>query len=137
MKISSEQDYKAFEVAIGPLWDVQNKAGGADNSKEHWAFVVRDADGTVVGGVGGHFKWDWMYVQHLIVAPELRGEGVGRALMEKAEELARSKGVVGIYLKTLGYQAPEFYQKCGFEVNGVIEDMPKGTRHYTLVKRLA
>ncbi len=136
MNLISENDYKAFEAAIGPLWDVQNAADGADNGKEHWAFTLRDEAGAVVGGVGGHFKWDWMYVQHLIVAPELRGKGVGRALMQKAEELARSKGVVGMYLKTLGYQAPEFYQKCGFEVNGVIADMPKGTSHYTLVKRL-
>lgn len=96
MQIVFEKDYDAFEQVIGPLWEVQNAADRADNGKEMWAFTLRDADGAVVGGVGGHFKWDWMYVQHLIVAPELRGEGVGRALMEKAEELARSKGVVGI-----------------------------------------
>jgi GNAT superfamily N-acetyltransferase len=136
MNLISENDYKAFEEAIGPLWDVQNAADGADNSKEQWAFVVRDDAGSVVCGVGGHIKWDWMYVQHLIVAPELRGKGAGRELMQRAEELARSKGVVGMHLKTLGYQAKDFYLKCGFEVNGVIEDMPKGTSHYTLVKRL-
>ena len=136
MKIVSESDYKAFEEAIEPLWVAQNAADGTENAKEQWAFVVRDEAGAVVGGVGGHFKWDWMYVQHLIVAPELRGKGTGRELMRQAEELARSKGGVGMYLKTLGYQAPDFYQKCGFEVNGVIADMPKGTSHYTLVKRL-
>ena len=136
MKILAEMDYKAFEEAIGPLWTAQNAADGTDNSKEHWAFTLRDEAGRVVAGVGGHIKWDWMYVQHLIVAPELRGTGVGTELMRQAEELARSKEVVGMYLKTLGYQAKDFYLKCGFEVNGVIADMPKGTSHYTLVKRL-
>jgi len=136
MKIVSEYDYKAFEQAIEPLWVVQNAADGTDTAKENWAFVVRDKAERVVGGVGGHIKWDWMYVQHLIVAPELRGKGAGRDLMHKAEELARRKGVMGMYLKTLGYQAKDFYLKCGFEVNAVIEDMPKGTNHYTLVKRL-
>ncbi len=136
MKIVSENDYMVFEQELTPLWAAQNAADEADNAKENWAFTLRDEAGRVVGGVGGHFKWDWMYVQHLIMAPELRGKGAGRQLMQRAEELARSKGVVGMYLKTLGYQAKDFYLKCGFEVNAVIEDMPKGTNHYTLVKRL-
>ena len=134
--IAAEDDYKAFEQALNPLWVAQNAANGTDMAKETWAFTLRDEAGRVVGGVGGHVMWDWMYVQHLIVAPELRGKGAGRELMDKAEAFARSKGIVGMYVKTLGYQAPAFYQKCGFEVNGVIEDMPKGTSHYTLVKRL-
>ena len=137
MKIVAEADYKTFEEAIGPLWAVQNAADGTDMTKDHWSFLVRDDAGGVSGGVGGYIMWDWMYVQHLIVAPGLRDKGLGRDLMRQAEELARSKGVVGMHLKTLGYQAKDFYLKCGFEVNSVIEDMPKGSSYYTLVKRVA
>jgi ribosomal protein S18 acetylase RimI-like enzyme len=35
-----------------------------------------------------------------------------------------------------GFQAPEFYQKLGYEVLGVLEDYPRHHKNYSLRKHL-
>lgn len=57
-------------------------------------------------------------INALIVGEAARGRGVGTMLMQKGEELARSKHVHKIYLETgKGWKAEPFYQKLGYRVN--------------------
>jgi GNAT superfamily N-acetyltransferase len=53
----------------------------------------------------------------LIVAPEARGRGVGRALLARAEREARGRGCVQLEVTTAEHRAGahEFYQRMGFE----------------------
>ena len=53
----------------------------------------------------------------LVVAPEARGKGVGRALMTRVDREARSRACVRIEVTTAGHQAGdrEFYERLGFE----------------------
>lgn len=136
MKILQAPDYNVFEAALAPLWKEQNELDGVPADKKRWAFTMEDDDQQLAGGIGGHIKWNWMYIQHLIVVPEMRGKGVGKALLAKAEQLARDMELKGIYLITLSYQAPAFYEREGFTVAGVIEDMPQGASMMTMYKRL-
>ena len=51
-----------------------------------------------------------------------RHGGLGSALIERAEALARAKDCVGMWLDTYTYQAPDFYPRHGFEEFGRIKD---------------
>ncbi len=98
-------------------------------------FLLKAEDGTVVGGLTGYALYDWLFVQFLAVPEELRGSGYGRALLNDAEAWAREEGLVGMWLDTFEFQARPFYEKLGFDVFGVIEDHPVGSRRYFLQKR--
>lgn len=56
------------------------------------------------------------YLQELYVVPELRGRGIGRALMEHTVELVRERGADGIDLNTgeTDTAARGLYESMGF-----------------------
>jgi ribosomal protein S18 acetylase RimI-like enzyme len=56
--------------------------------------------------------------------------------MQRAEDLAREKDCVGIWLDTFSFQAPEFYKKLGFSECGEILDYPLGHKRHFFQKRL-
>jgi GNAT superfamily N-acetyltransferase len=98
-------------------------------------FINDPATGKISGGLAGHGAYDWMFVQYLFVPEELRGHGVGRAVMQRAEEWARTEGLIGIWLDTFDFQARPFYEKLGFSVFGTIDDHPVGGKRYFMRKR--
>jgi GNAT superfamily N-acetyltransferase len=53
----------------------------------------------------------------LVVAPEARGRGVGRALFARVEREARGRGCVQLEVTTAEHRAGahEFYERMGFE----------------------
>jgi ribosomal protein S18 acetylase RimI-like enzyme len=56
------------------------------------------------------------YLQELYVVPELRGQGIGRALLEATMADARDAGATGIDLNTgaTDTAARALYESCGF-----------------------
>ena len=100
-----------------------------------YGFVLKDDAGAIVGGLTGYVLYGWMFVQFLSVAEELRGRGLGQALMADAEAWARQHGLTGMWLDTFAFQRPEFYRKLGFVEFGTIEDHPKGSRRIFFQKR--
>jgi ribosomal protein S18 acetylase RimI-like enzyme len=69
------------------------------------------------------------YLAELYVAPEKRGQGMGRALMEAAIELAREEGARGMDLGTGEHDtaARALYESLGFTNN---EGRPGGPVNY-------
>ena len=59
---------------------------------------------------------DETYLQELYVVPTLRGQGIGRALLEKTIEVARERGSDGIDLNTgeSDTAARSLYESMGF-----------------------
>lgn len=56
------------------------------------------------------------YVSSLYVLPQFQGSGIGKILMNKAEEIARQKGYDRIWLGVMkdNIKALEWYKKIGF-----------------------
>lgn len=102
---------------------------------ENISFVLKDDNGNISGGITANMFWHHMHIESLWVDENLRGEGYGRVLLEKLENIALEKGCRFIYLDTFSFQAPEFYKHNGYEVFGTIEDHPKGFNQYFLHKR--
>ena len=99
------------------------------------AILARDATGALIGGVNGVTHWRWLYVRHLWVAPDARGMGLGRELLTLAEDAARARGAIGVYLDTFDDGAAAFYERCGFARFGKIGDFPQGFSRTFLMKR--
>jgi ribosomal protein S18 acetylase RimI-like enzyme len=62
----------------------------------------------------------YAYIDDVAVDTKFRRQGVGRALIERAIEWARSKGFPGLMLETQNNNiaACKLYKACGFELRG-------------------
>ena len=61
-------------------------------------------------------------IAKLLVHPDARGRGAGRALMEAAEAQARAMGLSLLVLDTAGAAAERIYRGMGWVEVGVIPD---------------
>ncbi len=113
-----------------------NDAAVGPTERRQVAIVVRDDDGAIVGGLWGMIGYRWLFVQYLALPPAMRGQGVGRDLMLRAEAAARAAGCIGIWLDTFSFQARGFYERLGFGVVGHIGDFPPGETRFFLSKRI-
>jgi len=92
-------------------------------------------EGQIAAGLAGETYCGWLFVRYLWVSDELRGRGVGRELMARAEARARELGCHSAWLDTFSFQAPGFYEKLGYEEFGRL-DYPPGHHKHFLRKRL-
>jgi putative acetyltransferase len=92
-------------------------------------FVARDGQGKPVGM--GSLKDHGAAlgeVKRMYTLPEVRGQRVGSRLLDRIEDLARSKGIERLVLET--GEAPGFeaawrvYERGGFNVCGAVLDYP-------------
>lgn len=102
---------------------------------DYYNFAVYD-DGILVGGATGIIQFDWYFLEELWIDEKYRNNHIGTMLIEKIEELAKSKNLTGIRMETWNFQARGFYEKKGYEVYAQFEDCPPGTIEYFLKKRL-
>lgn len=96
---------------------------------------VRGEAGEVIGGFNGHTWGGCCVIAHLWVHEAQRGRGLGRELLQAAEAEAARRGCTQVVLSTHSFQAPEFYERLGYEKRAVISDWPKGHAEIVYVKR--
>jgi len=90
---------------------------------DHGRVLVADDDGRVAGVVAvavlPYFERDgcWARIVAIVVGEAWRGMGIGRLLVDAAEEAARERGCVAMEVTTARYRvrAREFYRTLGFE----------------------
>ena len=73
-----------------------------------------DAGGGLLGGLSAISLQGWLFIKYLAVVDGQRGSGIGAALVSKSEEIARQRGLAGVYLDTFDFQAPRFYVSMGY-----------------------
>lgn len=60
-----------------------------------------------------------MYIDEVIVRQDMQGKGLGKTLMQKAEDIAREQELHKIYLDTgKTWPATKFYEALGYEKTG-------------------
>ncbi|MGB2964864.1 MAG: GNAT family acetyltransferase [Anaerolineales bacterium] len=95
-----------------PIKDIQNKM-----NVQPELFLIASVDsqlvGTAMAGFDGHRGW----VYYLAVDPDFRRQGIGTALMEKAEESLAKAGCPKLNLQIRADNADvrAFYEKLGYQ----------------------
>ena len=112
-----------------------NRSRVGDDGHTALNIVEYDGDGAIIGGILGGTYWGWMYIDILWVEESHRGKELGSALLREAEQEA-IRGCHHVHVDTMSWQAPAFYQKHGYEVIGILPDIPTGNQKYLLQKSL-
>jgi ribosomal protein S18 acetylase RimI-like enzyme len=101
------------------------------------SFMIRNEEGEILGGITGKISWYNLHIDFLWVDESLRGEGYGKWLLDNIEKAARDNKCRSIHLDTFSFQAPDFYQQCGYKIVGKIDEYPnKESQKYYLEKKL-
>jgi ribosomal protein S18 acetylase RimI-like enzyme len=109
------EDWPSFIEGIGLMADL---AAHAD-------LLVAEQDGAIVGAVAhvgpgrpraAFFPEEWSVIRMLVVDPQRRGQGAGRALVAGCLRLARDAGApfVGLHTSPLMASALRMYEAIGF-----------------------
>jgi GNAT superfamily N-acetyltransferase len=104
-------------------------------SASSFQFAARDDVGNLLGGVTGRLAHGVLSVQLLALAPGARRAGLGAQLLKTLETAAIDQGATVARVDTLEFEAPDFYQKQGYKIFGIIGDLV-GRRQYFLSKSL-
>jgi len=100
------------------------------------AVFARDRQESLVGGVTATVNWTWLSIKLLWVSETYRERGLGRRLMETIEALGRDRGCTHAHVDTLGFQAPDFYRRLGYEPFAKLPDYAAGHPRIYLKKQL-
>ena len=115
------------EAAAWPLdsWAAQLQEIAA------FAAVVDGEDAGLVRSVLDHSQPDAAWLISMWVSPEVRGQGVGEALIDTVVEWARTSGARRVLLDVGDHNQPAIalYARKGFEPNGTTGSLPAPRSH--------
>ncbi len=113
-------------------WDI----GGRYVDENGQDFAVAEIDGKLAGLV----HWEDDFIEALHVSTQYQGRGVGRCLLDHAEEMIRKAGFPQVRLETdtFNEQAQAVYKARGYEEKGRYPDdeWDSGFTTVLFVKRL-
>ena len=131
-----------FEVVQpdGALYaDITRRFEGYNRAHTNWGAdvfsVAQFRNGRAIAAARGIINMGLVEIRGVWIDPELRGTGLGRALMAALEAEAMRRGATRAALDTYSWQAIGFYERLGYRGYGVL-DYPNGTRRHFLVKDL-
>jgi [ribosomal protein S18]-alanine N-acetyltransferase len=106
-------------TAFSDPWSLRSFREALDSASVYFACARSDA-GSVLGYVVAWFVADQGEIANIAVAPDQRGRGVGRALLDAALGEAAARGIGAVYLEVRdsNQRARELYASRGFEEVG-------------------
>lgn len=82
-------------------------------------FEFHDENSGIIGVLDAFSSYSSIHIRDLWVDKAHRGQGYGKKLIAALENHFRDKGFDHINTVSCAFQAPEFYRRCGFEVEFV------------------
>lgn len=135
---ANEQDRAAIEQGLitfnGERTPYFAEIRSPENMPQPLDVMIRDSDGTLLGGLVAVTHWGWLDIGLLWLDERARGKSYGKQIMLLAEAEARRRGCKASRLTTYSFQARGFYEKLGYRVVGQYDDYPPGETHYALRK---
>ena len=134
----SDDDYPELEAvaAIQRGLHQFNQEMGGPYDREPVTVLARDGEEVVKGGLLGLTYWNWLFIDWLWLAREVRGQGLGTDLLARAEAVARARGCTDAYTDTFSFTAPGFWKRNGWIEAGRLDGMPPGHSRIWYRKKL-
>ncbi len=77
----------AEQSAVSNGFSEHSESRGAPAyAKERFTWLATGEQHEPLGALTADALWDWLYIDELWVTPEMRGRGLGRELMQRAED---------------------------------------------------
>ena len=135
IRLTDEPEETTRRAVLDPLVAYNRDKIGRDDHRP-LILTIEDSDAQVVGGLCGRTAYDWLFVELLFVPESLRGRGVGKDLLSRAEREAITRGCHSAWLDTFEFQARGFYERLGYTCFGELANYPTGSTLYFLKKTL-
>lgn len=126
-KISDAEEGKMTKDLVA-----YESAHGIDVNYKKFSVVLKDDKGSAFGVLNAFTAFAEIYVDDIWVDKAYRGKGFGKKLLQELENHFQGKGFNNINLVTSAFQAPGFYEKCGFQAEFIRENKknPKLTKTF-------
>lgn len=120
LRDATEEDYEPFLrlfLELGVPEGPPSREAFCERFLRHTYFAT-DTDGALLGYALGRAMGERWYVMNVVTAPEARGRGVGRLLMQEQERRARAAGLArwALSVKRDNAVARRLYERCGMQV---------------------
>ena len=131
MQVRLENIESQKSQIIGDLIRSYNRSKREVAESEPLNLYVEDEHGEIMAGLVAETFGNWLEIEYLFVKEDLRGQGVGSQLLQRAESEAKKRNCRFAFVNTYQFQAPAFYQKYGYQEVFTLKDYPcTGQRHY-------
>ena len=129
IRLDNAESQKAQE--IGDLIRSYNRSKREAAESEPLNLYVEDDSGELMAGLVAETFGNWLEIEYLFVKEDLRGQGIGSQLLQRAESEAKMRNCRFAFVNTYQFQAPAFYQKHDYQEVFTLKDYPcTGQRHY-------
>jgi ribosomal protein S18 acetylase RimI-like enzyme len=131
----------AFRVELPFIEGDRTNPHGVRTCMEKGEFLLAENSAGLAGCVYVELRGKRGYLGLLGVDPSRQGTGLGRKLMDAAENYFREKGCVAVDLRVISPRAPlpSFYRHLGYVETGTAPFAPeiplKGPGHYILMSK--
>lgn len=108
---------------------------GHDEKFDSIAFVAMEGT-TFAGAIVVERFWNALHVKYVYVTDHYRNQGLGSRLMQRAVAYGLEQNCPFAFVETMSFQALDFYQKMGFELNFTRSGYAHGSSFHYLSKKL-
>ncbi|WFU31343.1 GNAT family N-acetyltransferase [Bradyrhizobium brasilense] len=133
--LTDAPDRKAEEIIEEGLAQFNEEKAGYRDSRPLAVLLSDPESNAVVGGLLGRTSLGLLYINWFFLPASVRNRGLGGRIIVKAEDEARQRGCCKAVVRTISFQAPEFYQRHGYRVLGQTDCKP-GMALISLIKEL-
>ena len=131
MQVRLENTESHKSQIIGDLIRSYNRSKREVAESEPLNLYIEDEHGEIMAGLVAETFGNWLEIEYLFVKEDLRGQGIGSQLLQRAESEAKKRNCRFAFVNTYQFQAPAFYQKHGYKEVFTLKDYPyTGQRHY-------
>jgi GNAT superfamily N-acetyltransferase len=103
-----------------------NVATFGESDRRELTIPLYGKNDEIAGGLVGYTGRGWLYVSMLYVPAELRGRGIASRMLAMAEDEARARGCIGVYIDTMSPEALRLYLKLGYAEIGRLDALSGG-----------
>ncbi|SFP96384.1 Acetyltransferase (GNAT) family protein [Mesorhizobium sp. NFR06] len=136
-RLRAEHDLLPVELsAIEEQLNSDNRRLTGRNDDHSLVYVLRDEAGRAIGIAAG-YSWAGIAELELMWVDEAcRGRGHGRKLLDAFVAEAAMRGARRIWVSTHDFQAPDLYEKAGFERTAELAGWPEGHSNIIFCKAI-